>query len=448
MDKILKRDDFISEIYNPMVEQKKEEKRYQELVAVNEGLLKTLFGMAKNMFKKDWATIKGDSNIIKIYKEMDDALTGFSTMKLSKKGECNQIRQVLVDFACDWYDYKMNRAKDTDADPKPAKSMKFKDETLKSNLDAAQSKIKSIANGDEQMIKWADILMQDMKTVINRSILADIKDEETKKELEKQIQEDLKDPEKVNKMMEEWQNDQLTEIKKEREKLISDVDASPIPADLLGDKAIQNLYGEFSKFKKVKLDEKPELFKKDSIFGFKGIFEDEDYGKTKEFRTTYKLMSSFYEALNGTDVVPKFKETPGQSVQAMCISINAFIKNCVYGSQDYGKALPLMAKCAIISNGLVSYNLPLNDEAVKDITSDKAGNYFTDIAKIITDGRLKDAKGKEIQLPDDFKKNSDTLLNKIVDEAKKLKKQADKDYDEQLKKLKLDKKDDEPSLEK
>lgn len=447
MDKILKRDDFINDIYNPMMEQKLEEKKYQELVAINEGLLKTLFGMAKNMFKKDWATIKGDSNIIKIYKEMDDALTGFSTMKLSKKSECNQIRQALVDFACDWYDYKMNHAKDTDEDPKPAKSMKFKDETLKSNLDAAQNKIKSIAKGDEQMIKWADILMQDMKTVINRSILADIQDEETKKELEKQIQEDLKDPEKVNKMMEEWQNDQLTEIQKEREKLISDVQASPIQAELLGDKAIQNLCGEFEKIRKAKNEAKLDLFKNDSTFGFKSIFEEDDYSN-KGFKTSYKLMDSFYTALNGSDVMAKFKETPGQSVQAMCISINAFIKNCVYGSQDYGKALPLMAKCAIISNGLVSYNLPLNDEAVKDMTSDKAGNYFTDIAKIITDGQLKDAKGKEIKLPDDFKKNADTLLNKIVDEAKKLKEQADKDYDEQLKKLKLDKKDDEPSLEK
>lgn len=430
MDKILKRDEFINEVYTPMMEQKK----YDELVSINEGLLKTLFGMAKNLFKKDWASIKGDQEIIKVYKEIDDSLTGFSVMKLSKKAECNQIRQVLVDFACDWYDMKMNHAKDTDEDPKPAKSMKFKDETLKENLEAAQNRIKEIANGDEQMQKWADILMQDMKTVINRSILADIKDEETKKELEKQIQEDLKDPEKVNKMMEEWQNEQLTKIQKERESLISDVEASPISSDLLGDKAIQNLCGEFDQIRKAKFD--AESFKKSESLGFKSIFDDDEYGK-KEFKTAQKLMDSFYTALNENDVMEKFKETPGQSVQAMCISINAFIKNCVYGSQDYGNALPLMAKCAIISNGLISYNLPLNDEAVKDMTSEKAGNYFTDIAKIITDGQLKDTKGKEIKLPDDFKKNADTLLNKIVTEAKKLKEQADKDYNETVKKLNL-----------
>ena len=128
----------------------------------------------------------------------------------------------------------------------------------------------------------------------------------------------------------------------------------------------------------------------------------------------------------------KFAETPGQSVQAMCISVNAFIKNCVYGGTDYGDTLPLMAKCAVISNGLVSYNLPLNDK-----TGDEAGNYFTDIVKIITDGQLKDTEGKEIELPQDFKKNSSTLLNKIIDEAKKIKEQSDKDYNDAVKKLNL-----------
>ena len=52
MYKIYKRDEFINEVYNPMIEQKE----YQELEAINEGLLKTLFGAAKSLFKKDWST--------------------------------------------------------------------------------------------------------------------------------------------------------------------------------------------------------------------------------------------------------------------------------------------------------------------------------------------------------------------------------------------------------
>ena len=81
MYKIFKRDEYIKEVYEPMMEQKK----YEELKLVNEGLLKNLFGMVKNLFKKDWDTIKGDKNIIQAYREMDDALTGFSMMKKAKK---------------------------------------------------------------------------------------------------------------------------------------------------------------------------------------------------------------------------------------------------------------------------------------------------------------------------------------------------------------------------
>lgn len=422
MNKILKRDDYIKEVYEPMMEQKE----YEELVSINEGLLKNLFGIAKNLFRKDWDSIKCENpEIINVYKELDDSLTGFSMMKLSKKKECNQVRQELVDFAYDWYEKKMNDAKKDDVDPVPAKGLKFKDETLQSNIDATKEKINDICGEDEQMKKWANILMRDMKVVINRSIIADIDDENTKKEIEKENKEYLKKQKEVNKEMEKFQNEQLKEIQKERETLISNVEASPMkPEDLLGDKAIQNIYGEFKKIRDNK-----DLIKSDQTLGLKTILGD---AKTdsKEFKTTFKLMDSFYTALNTNDVMKKFNETPGQSVQAMCIAVNAFIKNCVYNDSDYGKALPLMAKCAVISDGTVSYNLPLNDKE-----GDDAGNYFTDIINIITTGQLKDTKGNEIKLPDNFKTSSKTLLNKIVSEAKKLKETADKNYNEKLKKL-------------
>lgn len=435
MNKILKRDEYISMVLNPMME----EKKYEDLKMVNEGLLKNLFGMIKNMFKKDWDTIKGDPTIIRAYKEMDDQLTGFSTMKLSKKTECNQVRQALVDFACDWYDYKMNRAKENDSDPKPAKSMKFKDETLRENMEACEKKINDVVKDDEQMKKWADTLLTDMKTVINKSILEDIKDEEVKKELEKQFNEDLKDSQKVNKMMEEWQNEQLKDVQDERNKFITDAGADPraIKEDILGDKAIQNICGEFDKFRKVKGDERINLLKKDKMFGFSKLFSDDDY-TTDNYKISYKLMDSFYTSLNGTvdgkKISEKFEDTPGPSVQAMCIAVNSFIKNCVFGGDDYGDELPLMAKCAIISNGLISYNLPLNG---KD--GDEAGNYFTDIANMIANKKFTDVKGKEIKYPKDFDDNAKTLLNKIVTEAGKLKEEGDKKYNEQLKKLNLEK---------
>ena len=431
MDKILKRDDFIILM---------EQKEYENLVSVNEGLLKNLFGVVKNLFKKDWATIKGDSQIIRVYKELDDNLSGFTMMKMSKKGECNKIRQELVDFACDWYDLKMNKAKEDGTDPKPAKSMKFKNDTLRENIESMEKRIKDIAKDDEQMLKWANTLKEGMKTVINRSILEDMKDEEAKKDLEAKIAEDMKKQEEINKVMEKWQNDQHKEIQTEREKLISNTKSTPIDANLSGDKAIQNFYDEFDKIKndrknaKVSKKNTFDPLRKDTMLGFQSIFTDEDF-KNKLFKTTYTILDVFYSSLNKNDVIKKFQEVPSQSVQAMCISINSFVKSSVYGDDSYkNTTLPLMAKCAVISDGIVSYNLPLNGK-----TGDDAGNYFTDIVGIISRQEFKkDTDNKDIIYPDDFKTNADKIFKEIIAEAKKLKEDSDKKYNEQLKSLKFD----------
>ena len=431
MDKILKRDDFIILM---------EQKEYENLVSVNEGLLKNLFGVVKNLFKKDWATIKGDSQIIRVYKELDDNLSGFTMMKMSKKGECNKIRQELVDFACDWYDLKMNKAKEDGTDPKPAKSMKFKNDTLRENIESMEKRIKDIAKDDEQMLKWANALKEGMKTVINRSILEDMKDEEAKKELEAKIAEDMKKQEEINKVMEKWQNDQLKEIQTEREKLISNTKSTPIDANLSGDKAIQNFYDEFDKIKNDRKNAKASKkntfnpLRKDTMLGFQSIFTDEDF-KNKLFKTTYTILDVFYSSLNNNDVIKTFQEVPSQSVQAMCISINSFVKSSVYGDDSYkNTTLPLMAKCAVISDGIVSYNLPLNGK-----TGDDAGNYFTDIVGIISRQEFKkDTDNKDITYPDDFKTNADKIFKEIIAEAKKLKEDSDKKYNEQLKSLKFD----------
>ena len=431
MDKILKRDDFIILM---------EQKEYENLVSVNEGLLKNLFGVVKNLFKKDWATIKGDSQIIRVYKELDDNLSGFTMMKMSKKGECNKIRQELVDFACDWYDLKMNKAKEDGTDPKPAKSMKFKNDTLRENIESMEKRIKDIAKDDEQMLKWANALKEGMKTVINRSILEDMKDEDAKKELEAKIAKDMKKQEEINKVMEKWQNDQLKEIQSEREKLISNTKSTPIDANLSGDKAIQNFYDEFDKIKNDRKNAKAskkntfDPLRKDTMLGFQSIFTDEDF-KNKLFKTTYTILDVFYSSLNNNDVVKKFQEVPSQSVQAMCISINSFVKSSVYGDDSYkNTTLPLMAKCAVISDGIVSYNLPLNDK-----TGDDAGNYFTDIVGMISRQEFKkDTDDKDIIYPDDFKTNADKIFKEIIAEAKKLKEDSEKKYNKQLKSLKFD----------
>ena len=430
MNKIYTRDEFVNEVYNPMMEQKE----YEELEAINEGLLKNLFGAARNLFKKDWATVKcSNPEIVRVYKEMDDALTGFSLMKLTKKDTCNQIRQALVDFAYDWYEKKMNDAKKNEADPVPAKGMKFKDDTLAENLENTKNKIKTLADGDEQITKWANLLMNDMTNVINRAILDDIKDPEVKKEVEERVNQNMEEKEKVNKEMTKWQNDQLKDIRQEREKLISDMGATLVRSDM-GDKALVELDSEFKKtYKNDEINQK--AITNDKMLGLKTLYKDVDLNDDN-FKKAYALMSSVYTNLAADNVAKKFEDVPGKSVQAMCIAVNAFIKHCTYGDTDYAKTLPLMAKCAVISNGAVSYNLPLNDAAVKDIDDKNAGNKFTDLIDIITAGKMTDKDKKTLELPDNFVKNAKSLSKRIKEEADKLKKEAEKDYKEQSEKLK------------
>ena len=291
------------------------------------------------------------------------------------------------------------------------------------------------------MLKWANALKEGMKTVINRSILEDMKDEEAKKDLEAKIAEDMKKQEEINKVMEKWQNDQLKEIQTEREKLISNTKSTPIDANLSGDKAIKNFYGEFDKIKNDRKNAKAskkntfDPLRKDTMLGFQSIFTDEDF-KNKLFKTTYTILDVFYSSLNKNDVIKKFQEVPSQSVQAMCISINSFVKSSVYGDDSYkNTTLPLMAKCAVISDGIVSYNLPLNGK-----TGDDAGNYFTDIVGMISRQEFKkDTDNKDIIYPDDFKTNADKIFKEIIAEAKKLKENSEKEYNKQLKSLKFDK---------
>ena len=420
---ILRRDEFINEIYLPV----KEQKEYENLVILNEGMIKRLFGKIRNLFKNDWDSIKGDRNLVKIYKELDDKLSGFSTMKLEKRDQCNKIRQELVNFASIWYEQKMNNAKKNDRNPKPAVSMEFKDETLKDSLEKCQRVIKEVSEGDSQMNRWAQILMDDMKIVINQSILNDIEDEEVRKETEKQNQELEKKQDEINKKMEKFQNEQLTKIDKERKDFITNVDATPVKDDLLGDKTIQNLCGEFKKIDDAlnkKGADRRKIYDSDNYLGLKSIITDDVLNDKTNYRTTYKMLTLFYTSLGKNEVMDKFKEVPGLSVQAMCIGINSFIKNCIYGGNDYGNELPLMAKCAVVSNGVISYNLPLNDKG--------DGNYFTEIVNSIANGDFSKSDNT-IKLPNDFKRNAKNLLNKIIMEAKKLKEQGEKDYENKMK---------------
>ena len=90
-----------------------------------------------------------------------------------------------------------------------------------------------------------------------------------------------------------------------------------------------------------------------------------------------------------------------------------------------------MARCAILSNGALSYNLPLNDK-----TGNDAGNYFTDRLGEIVSGKLKSVNNEDIKVPSNFIQNAKDVFKKVTDKANKLKEDSEKKREQDLKTLK------------
>lgn len=447
--RILGRDEFISEVYNPMMEKME----YDELVAINEGLIRNLFGKWTN----DWSKIKGDEGIKKAYKEIDDKLTGFTTMKMFNKKKCDKIRQELVDFAGSWYEYQENRSKNGE-NMEMVTKIEFKDKALQHELDNCKENINNIAKGNDKMLNWARVMMNNIKTVINRIVYNECDDEETKKKIEEAEKEAEAKMREVNEKLEKEQNKDLKEISKERARFISNVQATPINPKMPADKAIKNLCAEFEKIrgalKKEKIlesangydmgldlineasstplpDSVVNVLKSDSMLGFKSIFESQFKGKefknSGSFRKTFTVLSNFYEKFEDKDIVKRFKDngTQSQSIQAMCIAINSFVKICMYGGKTdvaVKNNIDLMSKVAITSNPICGYGIPLGKK-------DDKVNYFIEILKVISDGELGD-------ITETYKKKSEELIKQIVDSAKKISEEYDKKYNEISKKIK------------
>lgn len=414
MSKILSRNEFI-EI--------KEQKEYEELQEINEGLIKNLFGRVKNKFG-GWKKIDGDEEIKRVYAELDDKLTGFSSVKYGKYDQCQEIRKQLVEFAELWYNHKKDKAEDG-KNPLPAKGMKFKDETMKQNFEKCEKRIKEIAAGDAMIEKWAECLLDDMKLVINKSIISnlkgedDIEKEKYEEEIKKQ-EEELKKQEDLNKKMEKIQQDSLKKIKETRNKLISDAGATPMDDKFLGDKAIQNLCGEYEK---VKTD-----FKKDSQLGLKKLFDKKEANEPLA-KEVVKVITGFYEQLEKDMDKFSFSETPGSSVQSMCIASEYAIKYALFGGNDYPNYIELMSRCSITSDISIGYGLPFIDDK-------KEMNYFTNFVSNSLSKLIKDKADEDAIKDSNYEANIKTLMSKIVDEAKKIKEKEEKEYQNNIEKVK------------
>ena len=73
-----------------------------------EGLLSSLFGGLKMLFKKDWANIKcKNPSVLKHLKDMDKKLAGYTMVKMQYSSECQNIRQNIANYFNDILEYKL-----------------------------------------------------------------------------------------------------------------------------------------------------------------------------------------------------------------------------------------------------------------------------------------------------------------------------------------------------
>lgn len=479
---ILTRDSFVNEIYS----QKPQEE-------MNEGIL----DFFKSMLGKEWNSIKSKNTPLRDeIKKVDRSLGGFSFIKMSKAGVCKEIRQVVCDFANDLLDAKMKEFEDgkklqktlmglknadevTDEDKKSIensgkvsdylKKFDLKDKALIDKLQTHEKRIKTICDGNPDLIKWSNLLMDGVRNIINDYIIneyektEDLSDKEkkklekTKKELENKQKKDEEDRKKIDAEQKKKQEEQIKQLEKEREDAIAGVNATPIK-NQTGDKAHQTLKSEFddiyAKFNESnkshqysfnslilegdeKWNEKKKILQGDVHLGLGNIARDD----IEDLKYPKKVLEILNILVGIIDEVSKqgkmFKEVPSDSVQAMYIGLSTLIQHSLSDGNLDDKTKELLARCSIDSDKTVGFGLPLlNPKNPKD------GNIFASIAQKLTNVEKKGNIAKILNNDQDelnkFVKNATKMFDDIRKKAEDLLENKKKQDEEDAKKIEDD----------
>ena len=101
-----------------------------------EGLLSSLFGGLKMLFKKDWENIKcKNPSVLEHLKDIDKKLAGYTMMKMQYSSECQNIRQNIADYFNDILEYKLLQIeKEENADKFIEKENTEKEENTENNV--------------------------------------------------------------------------------------------------------------------------------------------------------------------------------------------------------------------------------------------------------------------------------------------------------------------------
>ncbi len=452
MKHLINREDYIKEYLriSNYIEIKSEVKNENELY---EGLLSSLFGGLKMLFKKDWANIKcKNPSVLEHLKEIDKKLAGYTMMKMQYSSECQNIRQNIADYFNDILEYKLlqiekeenadkfieqentEKEENTEAN-KVARMLNLKDKTLLDSLKKYKDNIATQCKANPKLREYADQMLNSVVTFVNDIVLAELEkkgadkskiDEERKKiedEKKKMDEEIKKRDEEAKKASEEA----MKKLKDERDKALTALGVKPI-GDMGGDKAIETITKQLEDvlkdFNNAKVNESAlpgnygEILSGDTYIGLQKSLEEIDWeaeGK-EEVNELYnrlfirvivnKINTAFGVILKSKD---KFKETPSASAQAMLVSLtNAIIYGYVGNkfkieNNDNDARLSLMTKCAIDSDATIGFNLPLIDDSKPD-----NGNFFVSIMNQFKSDNI---SSQEVE---------DVVLNMTPEELKKL----------------------------
>jgi hypothetical protein len=420
-----------------------------------EGLLSTVFGGLKMLFKKDWENIKcKNPSVLDHLKEIDKSLSGYTMAKMEFSNECNNIRQNIADYYNDILEYKLlqlekeenaekflekekmdsesdgNDEKNEDRVDSVGKILNIKDKTLMDSLKKYVENIKTNTSKSPKLKEYADQMLNAVIITVNDIILEELE----KKGLDKaRIEEERKELEEEKKRLEEERKKMAEEAKKESEKklkklskdrddAIRKLGVNPIgPMD--GNKAIEDITKQFSgmidEFNKINnSSELSNVFKSDTYIGVKNDIEslnlnfngDEGIKNAFLIKVILNKVNTVFGVVNEDDIKKLFDNTPSTSVQSMMISLtNAVIYGFVgdkFNIETDKIRKQMMVRCIIDSDATIGFNLPFIDS-----TKPENGNLFIDIMNKFKNDTISSDEFKNV-LDLKYEKNNSLIKNK------------------------------------
>ncbi len=388
---------------------------------IYEGLLSTMFGGLKMLFKRDWANIKcKNPSVIEYLKEIDQSLSGYTMVKMQYYNECKTIRQNIANYFSDILEYKLKQIEKTDnidefiesenkekkntTSKGVSKKMNIKDKTVLDSLDKYKKNIKTACRDSSKLTEYAEQMLNSVIVFVNDVVLNELekkgvekeKLEEERKKNEEEMKRLKEIRQKMNKMAKDAGEEKLKKLSNERDKSMRTLGVNPITS-MKGDKSIDVIVNQFSdmlgEFNDLKInesklpDEYSEILRSDTYIGIQKSLDDLDLDfdeNTEEsiynkflIRVILNKIKTVFEVVSNNKKM--FGGVPSTSVQAMLISLSNAVIYGFMGKEKFdieksSEILSLMSKCAIYSDATIGFNLPLMDPKNPD-----DGNFFVSI---------------------------------------------------------------------